>query len=89
MLMEILNSLQFAKVEVALLNQISKIKPQFQSQARKLIDNIRKMNTQLSKLELEARRSASHSSRKVNEQLEKINAEILSIEQWIMMLQLS
>ena len=88
--MEIQNSLQFAKVEQELQALIYNIKGRDrQKEARKVLDNIGKMNAQLSKLELEARRSASHSPRRVNEQLEKINTEIYSLEQWVMLLMLS
>jgi hypothetical protein len=88
--MEIQNSLQFVQIESALLQQISQISDwQRQKEAKKVLDNISKMNTQLSKLELEARRSASHSLRKVNEQVEKINTELHNLEQWIMLLMLS
>jgi len=88
--MEIQNSLQFAKVEQELQALIYNIKGRDrQKEARKVLDNIGKMNTQLSRLELEARRSASHSPRRVNEQLAQINNEINSLEQWVMLLMLS
>lgn len=89
--MEIQNSLDFVKVEQDLRTLIlHNIKSkEFQKEALKVLDNIKKMNTQLSRFELEARRSASHSLRRVNEQVEQINSEIHKLEMWITMLMLS
>jgi hypothetical protein len=87
--MEIANSLQWSKVEIELWAQANKIKPQFLRDFRQVMSNIARMNTELSKRELEARRSHSGSLRRVNEQLEKINAEIYNVEQWLFMLLLS
>jgi hypothetical protein len=53
---------------------------------RLIISNIGKMVSHLSKLELQMRRSSSHSPRLVNEQLEKINTTIDDLEHWITML---
>ena len=87
--MEIANSLEWSKVETTLWSQANKVQPKYLSDFRRVVSNITRMNTQLSKLELEARRSASGSKRKVNEQLEKINVEIHNLEQWLFMLMLS
>jgi phage host-nuclease inhibitor protein Gam len=55
-------------------------------QASKVVYNIGTMVSQLSKLELEARRSAFKSNQRVTEQLEKINTEINNLEQWLTLL---
>jgi len=70
-----------------LLRQISTIKNgRKRMEATKVLVNIETMITKLSKLELQSRRSASHSPRLVNEQLDLINQSVLNLEQWITML---
>jgi len=88
--MEIKSSLEWYQVEHALHNRILLFKKhEHRSDAFRLVHNISNMITKLSKLELEARRSANQSLRRVNEQLALINAEINSIEQWATLLLLS
>ena len=53
---------------------------------RKIVRNIDTMVSDLSKLELQMRRSSSHSPRLVNAKLEEINTTIEDLEQWITML---
>lgn len=85
--MEIKNSLDWPKVETAINNSIGQLKNwEHRREAEKLVRNIGKMVSQLSKLELEDRRSPFKSGLKVKEHLAKVNEEINNLEQWITML---
>jgi hypothetical protein len=88
--MEIANSLEWANVETTLLDSISRIPNISHAMtARKMLSNLRPMVTKLSQMELEARRSSSHSPRRVNEQLEFFNRQLANYEQWLMICLLS
>ena len=85
--MEIKTALDWPKVEAPLLASVRNLKDyEHRDQAGKVIYNLGKMVSQLSKLELEARRSAFKSNQRVLEQLEKINTEINNLEQWLTLL---
>lgn len=73
--------------ESDLIKSVSRIKdPLKRMEAQKMLRNFDPMITKLSKLELEARRSSSHSTRKVDEQLDIINQSMLGLEQWVTLL---
>lgn len=85
--MEIKNSLDWPKVETAIMDSIYQLKKwEHQREATKMLRNFSGMVSQLSKLELEARRSAFKSNQRVTEHLAKVNEEINNLEQWITML---
>lgn len=85
--MEIKNSLDWAKIDTELTELASRVKDyEHRDEAKKVIRNIGTMVSQLSKLELEHRRSAFKSGTKVKEQLGKVNEQINDLEQWLTML---
>jgi hypothetical protein len=86
--MEIYNSLDWGKVEQPLLMQISRLKHPHNDDARKMVTNIGKMITELSKNELKARRSPTPeaSQRRVAQEVLQINRQIQDLEQWITLL---
>lgn len=87
MAIEIKSAMSWSEVEGDLINQVAKIKdPLKRMEAKKVLNNFGPMITKLSMLELEARRSASHSTRKVDEQLDLINQSVLELEQWVTLL---
>lgn len=84
------SAMDWPDAESELIKHISRIKdPLKRIQAKKVLSNLETMITKLSKLELEARRSSSHSTRKVDEQLDIINQSMLELEQWVTLLLLS
>lgn len=94
--MHIENSLDWANVESALNDSVRKILPtsarglRNNMQAKKLVHNLRGMITELSLLEVHARRTRQiHAMRDVEDKVIQINAEIYNIEQWILLLILS
>ena len=88
--MIIKSAMDWDAVSDKLLRQISTIKNgRKRIEASKVLANIEGMITKLSQLELQARRSSSHSPRLVNEQLDIINQSVLELEQWITLLLLS
>jgi hypothetical protein len=87
--MELRTSLDWQAVQTKLKQQISLLDAHYATQANKMLRNFDGMVTKLSQLELEQRRSATHSPRRVNEQLETVNNEIHNFEMWITMLTLS
>jgi hypothetical protein len=87
--MELKTSLDWQDAEVELKQQLTHIPPKYATQAKKMLRNFDAMITKLSQLELEQRRSATHSPRRVNEQLEIVNNEIHNFEAWLIMLTLS
>lgn len=79
--------MDWSDVEEDVSRQIARVKDtRKRMEAKKVLDNIGSMITKLSMLELEARRSSSHSSRKVDEQLAIINQSVLGLEQWVTLL---
>jgi len=85
--MDIKTALDWPKVETALTDSSRNLKGENHSrEVSKVIRNIGTMVSQLSKLELEARRSPFKSHQRVNEQLTKVNDEINNLEQWMTML---
>lgn len=89
--MHIKSSLDWAVVESELCASVRKIRSiSYDMQARKLIRNLQPLVTDLSNLELLARRNKQkYIEREIVAKLEQINAEINSIEQWVLMLMLS
>lgn len=87
--MKITNSLQWQELDTQLNATIKTLhNEEMAMQARKMLTNFGGMVTKLSKLEMEARTSASGSKRRVNEQLEIINTEVENFEQWLTLLML-
>jgi len=87
MAIEIKSAMDWSDVEGDLIRQVARVKdPLKRIEAKKVLDNFGPMITKLSMLELEARRSSSHSTRKVDEQLDIINQSIVELEQWITLL---
>ena len=87
MAIEIKTAMDWPNVEGDLMRHLAQVKdPLKRIEAKKVLKNFEPMITKLSMLELEARRSSSHSTRKVDEQLLYINNEILALEQWITLL---
>jgi hypothetical protein len=85
--MDIKTALDWPKVE-AVLVESSRHTKTYQREVLKIIHNIGGMVSQLSKLELEARRSPFKSNQRVIEQLRKINTQIYELEQWLTLLML-
>lgn len=87
--MLITNSLQWQEIDTQLSTTIKALhNEEMAMQARKMLTNFNAMITKLSKLEMEARTSASGSKRRVNEQLEIINTEVENFQQWLTLLML-
>lgn len=87
--MDIKTALDWPKVEAVLLENGRNLKNyEHRNEVVKIIHNLEKMVSQLSKLELEARRSPFKSNQRVNEQLVKVNEEINNLEQWLTLLML-
>ena len=87
MAIKIKSAMDWSDVEEDVSRQIARVKDtRKRMEAKKVLDNIGSMITKLSMLELEARRSSSHSSRKVDEQLAIINQSVLGLEQWVTLL---
>lgn len=85
--MDIKTALDWPKVEAVLRENGCNLKDyEHRNQVFKIIRNLDKMVSQLSKLELEARRSPFKSNQRVNEQLTKVNEEINNLEQWLTLL---
>lgn len=85
--MEIKTALDFPRIEIELQRLINKLpKKQHQFDGMKVLRNMTKMVSELSKLELLMRRTAGHSRRSVDAQLTLINDEINNLEQWITLL---
>jgi hypothetical protein len=86
--MHIKSSLDWAVAESELLASVRAIKSiNYDMQARKLIKNLQPLVTELSNLELLARRNKQkYIERDIAAKLEQINTEINSIEQWVLML---
>ncbi len=85
--MKIENSLDWPKVETVINDSIGQLKNwEHRRDADKVVRNLGKLVSQLSKLELENRRSPFKSGARVKEHLEKVNEEINNLEQWITML---
>lgn len=89
--MHIKSSLDWAAIEAHLYSQARSIKRvTYDMQARKLVRNLQPLVTELSNLELLARRNKQkYIEREIAAKLEQINTEITNIEQWILMLMLS
>ena len=88
--MEIKTALDFPKLEIELQGLINKLpRQQYRYDGMKVLRNMSKMVTELSKRELTMRRTAGHPTRAVDDQLTLINGEINNLEQWITMLMLS
>ena len=85
--MEIKTALDFPHIEIKLHGLIGKL-PQAQHRfdGMKVLRNMTKMVSELSRRELTMRRTAGHPRRAVDEQLELINSEIHNLEMWITML---
>ena len=87
--MDIKTALDWPKVEAVLLENSKNLKDyEHRKEVGKVINNLGKMVSQLSKLELEARRSPFKSHQRVTEQLVKLNEEINNLEQWLTLLML-
>ena len=88
--MHIKSSLDWAAAESELGVSVCKIKNvRYNTQVRKLVRNLRPLVTELSNLEILARRNKQkYIEREIAAKLEQINAEIHSIEQWMLMLML-
>ena len=85
--MEIKTALDFPRVEIELQGLINKLpRAQHQYDGRKVLRNMTKMVTELSKRELVMRRTQGCPRRAVDEQLTLINDEINNLEQWITLL---
>lgn len=88
--MEIKTALDFPRIEIQLQGLIGKLpRAQHQFDGRKVLRNLNRMVSELSKRELTMRRTAGHPRRAVDEQLTAINDEIHNLELWITMLMLS
>ena len=83
------NPVDWYSIETELQRRINCLRRfEHQRDARKLCDNLSKLVTRMSILQVEARRSHSGSTRKVDEQREEIVKELTSLEQWLTMLTL-
>ena len=89
--MHIESSLDWAAVESHLYAQARQTKRVVHDmQARRLVRNLQPMVTELSNLEVLARRDKKqYLEREIADKIVQINAEIKSIEQWLLMLMLS
>jgi len=87
--MEIKTALDFPHIEIKLQGLIGKLpRAQHRFDGMKVLRNMTKMVSELSKRELTMRRTAGNPRRSVDEQLELINSEIYNLEMWITMLML-
>jgi hypothetical protein len=77
----ITNSLDWPKVRAELESKISQL--DYSPDIRKMLKNIDSMITDLSKIEVEARRTRRDNHAKA--QLEKINLAVDTVEKWIVM----
>ena len=85
--MEIKTALDFPRVEIDLQGLINKLpRAQHRFDGMRVLRNMTKMVSELSKRELTMRRTAGHPRRAVDEQIELINGEINNLEQWITLL---
>ena len=85
--MEITTALEFPLIEIEIQRQLGLLKrPEHAYDGRRLLRNLTKMVSELSKRELTMRRTAGHPRRAVDEQVALINSEINSLEQWITLL---
>lgn len=83
MAMTLTSSLDWHLIDAELRKNVRSIKDwRKRSDAQKMLDNFAPMITKLSKLEVQARRSPSHSQRMVDEYLDIINESVLQLEQW-------
>ena len=88
--MEIRTALDWPKVEDALVTAARGIKSRENAvQVRKMILNLGKMVTELSKIELADRRSAFKSHNMLYDKMAELNMQIDSMDKWITMLLLS
>ena len=86
-IMEIKTALDFPRIEIELQGLINKLpRAQHQYDGRKVLRNMTKMVTELSKRELTMRRTAGNPRRSVDEQIALINEEIKNLEQWVTLL---
>lgn len=75
------SSLDWQKEEERLVGVAKKVEKAYYGQALSLIDNMWAMNTYLSKLEVDARRTKNHAAK--NKVLDEINRSILDFEQYV------
>jgi hypothetical protein len=75
------NSLDWPKVRVELESKISQL--DYSPDIRKMLKNIDTMITELSKIEVEARRTKRDTV--VKAQLDKINEAVDTVEKWVIM----
>lgn len=87
--MKLTNSLEWPSVERALTQQIQQIKKfTYKQQSLKLLKNVGLLVADLSRLEVEARRTHSFGRQIAEKQLE-INEAIGYVEQWVLIAMLS
>jgi len=85
--MEIKTALDFPRVEMELTTLLNRLKDgRHRMDGMRLLRNMSKMVTELSKLELTMRTTPGHNPTKVNAQLKAINDEITGLEQWVTLL---